>query len=223
MAKTNSKNTGGRPTHFTKQQVSNVIDEMLAQGHPIERIDGKQVRALLLAKYDVTPGIREESVGKAVKSILAERDETERRTLLKALPVTVEPAVDDVLVRVRKDLMLLIARENATCMTAADKECEVLRADKFNANWRITELETRAEEQARELAALVTERDDLVAELAKARQDAREAQAELERLGSEASYFDRFIARLRNPEVSGDLRAAVVEIVAASATVPRAT
>lgn len=98
-----------------------------------------------------------------------------------------------------------------------------LRADKLNANWRITDLETRAEDQARELETLAAERDNLAAELAKAREEVRAAQAELERRGREASTFDRLLAELRNPAVRGDLRAAFAEIVAAPAEAPRAS
>lgn len=127
MAKTNSK-TPGRPTNFTAEQVSDVVAAMLAEGHPAHQINGNTVRPLLIARFDVTPGIREDAVEKVVKQILTVRTEVEHRTLLKARPSSVEPAVDGVLVRVKKELMLLVAQQHATCMTAADEECEELRA-----------------------------------------------------------------------------------------------
>lgn len=214
MAKTNSKNSGGRPPHFTPEQVSKVIDALLAEGHPADKIDGKKVREMLITKFDVSGGIREEAVARVVEQIIEDRAEAECRALLKALPASVGPQVDHVLSGVKKDLMLLVARENAVCVSAAEKECEELRADKRNANWRITELETSVEDQAGELAALGAERDALAADLALAREDLLKAQAELARRGRQASTADRLVAELRDPAVRGDLRAVLAELVA---------
>ena len=67
-------------------------------------------------------------------------DEDERRRLLQSLPDTSTPAVDAMIAAMRQELLLLIARQNDDCRSAADWDCEELRADKRNANWRIAEL-----------------------------------------------------------------------------------
>lgn len=220
MAKTSSKNAGGRPANFSPEQVSDAIDLMLAEGHPVHEINGNTVKAMLVARFGATPGIREEAVEKVATQILEMRKKEENRELLKALPASVEPAVDAVLANMKRDLMLLIARENAVCVEAADKECQTLRADKLNANWRIADLEARGQEQGKELKMLAAARDDLAAELAQTRDEVRAAQAEIERRGREATTVDRLLTELRDPAVRSDLRAALAELVAAPAEPP---
>ncbi|WP_209427652.1 hypothetical protein [Pararhodobacter sp. SW119] len=202
MTKTStSKKTGGRPPHYTLEQVSDVIGKLVAEGMAPEEINAATVKIRLCADHGVSDGIRDEALGQVVANLLEARAEDERRALLKSLPPSVAPAVDDVVASIKKELLLLVARQNATCMSAAEAECEALRAEKRIAYCRIATLEVKVREQGSDLATISTERDAALADLTAVREDLLAAQLELEHRGRDVSAVDKLITELRSPAV----------------------
>lgn len=213
MASHTPKNHGGRPAHYTLEQVSTAIERMLSAGCSTDEICAKTVKPHLTEYFGVSRGIRDDALERAVEQILKARTEAENRALLKALPDSVPSDVDTVLAQVRTEVMLLIAQQNAVCAGLAEKAVEELRADKRNANWRIAELETMIEDQAHEIETLAVDRDRVGAELESARDEVRRLQSELDAFDKDAIAVDRILAALRAPDVQSDLRAALAEIV----------
>ena len=209
------KRSVGRPSHYTPEQVSEVIGKLVAEGMQTDEIDAATVKVRLCADHGVSDGIRDEALGKVVASLLEAREEDERRVLLKSLPSSIVPAVDEVVTAMKKELLLLVGRQNAACVSAAEAECEELRADKRIAYCRIATLEAKVCQQSSELDALAVERDATLAELAAVREDLLAAQSELELRGRDISAVDRLLAELRNPAIREDVRTVIKEIVCA--------
>ena len=221
MAQTaETRSAGGRPKTYTPCQVRAVIGALVAEGSTIEQITAKMVKARLCADHGISQGIREDSLAALVAQIREENAEDERRRLLKALPESVTPVVEDMVASVRQELLLLVARQNDVCRTAAERECEDLRADKRNANWRIAELEAEIARKDEAFLQLERERDAARSELADLREEHRLARGEIERLGRETGALDRLLSELRDPRVRTEIREAFSEIVTPQATAP---
>jgi hypothetical protein len=200
------KRSVGRPSHYTPELVSDVVGELVAEGMPADKIDAAAVKVRLCADHGVSNGIRDEALGRIVANLLEARAEDEQRALLKSLPPSVAPAIDDVVASIKKELLLLAARQNATCMSAAEAECEALRADKRIAYCRIATLEVMVQEQGSDLAAIATERDAALADLAAVRERLLSAQTKLERRGRDISAVDMLLTELRSPAVREEVR-----------------
>jgi septal ring factor EnvC (AmiA/AmiB activator) len=213
MASHTPNNRGGRPAHYTLEQVSTAIERLLSSGCSTDEICAKTVKPHLTEYFGVSRGIRDDALERAVEQILKARTEAEHRALLKALPDSVPSDVDTVLQHVRTEILLLIAQQNAVCEGLAEKAVDELRTDKRNAHWRIAELETKIEDQAHEIETLVADRDRVGAELESARDEVRRLKSELDGFEKDAIAVDRLLAALRAPDVQSDLRAALTEIV----------
>jgi hypothetical protein len=178
--KIESAHSGGRPKHYTPEQVWEVVEKMIKDGRVADEIDARSVKPLLCDLHGVSPGIREESLAPLVEHVLGERAKEEREALLKSLPGSVTHAVDEALGGLKLELLMLVGRQNAICLATANEECEVLRADKRNAQFRIAELEAAVEDQIAEMQRLEEERDAATAELHQAREELQAAQSRLE-------------------------------------------
>lgn len=155
---TGRKNPVGRPTSYDPKLVRAIIMEGMADGTPAAEIDVPFVKRILCEYHGVSGQIREDSLGKLIVALHKELAEEEWKRLMKGLPDAVVPAVDEVVAAMRQDLLLLVGRQNAACQATADQECEELRVDKRNANWRIAQLESALKEQGAELAAFARAR-----------------------------------------------------------------
>ncbi len=216
-----TRSAGGRPKTYAPSQVRAVIGALVAEGSTIEQITAKMVKARLCADHGISQGIREDSLAALVAQIHEETAEEERRRLLKALPETTTPVVDEVIASVRQDLLLLVARQNDVCRTAAERDCEDLRANKRNANWRIAELEAEIARKDEAVSELERERDAARSELADLREEHRLARSEIERLGRETGALDRLFTELRDLSVMSEIRAALSGIVTTDSKAPQ--
>jgi hypothetical protein len=211
--KVEGASAGGRPKLYTTEQVWNVVDQMIKSGRSVEEINARSVKPLLCDLHGVSPGIREESLATVVDHVLGERAKGEREALLKALPGPVTDAVDQALATLKQELLILVGRQNATCLATANEECEVLRADKRNAQFRIAELEASIQDQAAVMQRLEEERDTATAELDEAREELQAALSKLEIQSREAATVERLLTELRDPAIRNDIRTVLVEIV----------
>lgn len=190
-----------------------VVDKMIKDGVSVDAINARSVKPLLCDLFGVSPGIREDSLATVVEHVLAERAKGEREALLKALPEAVASAIDDAVAALKLDLLVLVGHQNASCRAIATEECEVLRADKRNAQFRILELEATVQDQAAEMQRLEEERDAVKADLDHARQELDATRSKLESNVDEATAVDRLLTELRSPAVQSDIRALLTEIV----------
>ena len=216
------KNLGGRPTSYSPELVHAIISQSMRGGMPLAKIDTAFVKQQMCEHHGVSDQIRLESLKNLVEPILEEFAEEERQGLLRDLPEGVDLAVDEAVVSAGRELLLIVARQNAACKAAADRGCEEIRADKRNAVLRLMEVEAALKAQQDENRKLAKERDQATAKLAAAQVHLSAAQAEVERLGRDSGTVDRLPTELRNPAVREDIRAALKEIVTAPEAEPPA-
>ncbi len=223
VQKTVKKTENGRPKSYSPELVHAIMAQSIDEGIPIADIRADLVKTKMCEDHGVSDTIRQESLEKLVDAMRAEFIEEEHKTLLKGVPGAVVATVEEAVAAAGRELLLIVARENAACKVAADLECEVLRQDKRNANWRISELETALENQAGATQQLERDWNAAVTQLADAHQQLRAIQAEIERVRQETGPVDRLLAELRNPAVQDDIRAALAEIVTTLRPVPEAS
>lgn len=211
--KIESENSGGRPKNYTLEQVWDVVEKMIKSGCSVDEINARSVKPLLREIYGVSHGIRVDALASDVELVLGEHAKEEREALLKSLPGPVTQAVDESLGALKLELLMLVGRQNAACLAAANEECEVLRADKRNAQFRIADLEATVEDQTSEIQRLEEERDAAMAELDQVREELQAALSRVEMHAREATTVDRLLTELRDPAVRNDVRAVLAEIV----------
>lgn len=212
--RTQNTNLGGRPKSYVPDLVHKIVLEFIEDGVSVSEIDGAMVKNQLCEHHGVSKQIRPEPLQELVEAILAEISDEERQSLLASLPEGIASAIDDAMATAGRELLLLVARQNTACKSAADAECEVLRADKRNANWRIAKLESELKERSLELSNLEQERDAALAHAEKLAEERDAALNELDRLGRDTSTVDRLLTELRDPAIRGEIRAAIAEIAA---------
>lgn len=208
-----TKNTGGRPTQYNVDQIREVILSLLAEGLSTDQIDARSVKLKLCSLFDVSSGINEQSLQTHVTHVLAELAEDEQRDLLKSLPRSVEPAVDEMMAGLKKSLLLLVGQQNNICQKAAAVEAEELRQDKKNANWRIAELEAQVIELRDSIASLQQKGITLVEQLNEAKKNLGLAEAELTSKAQSSSTVDLLLAELREPSVRDAISNSLRELV----------
>lgn len=207
-------NLGGRPKSYSPDLVRGIVLKFIEDGATPADIDAAKVKGQLCELHGVSKQIRPEPLQELVEVTLAEIAEDERRSLLTALPGSVSAAVDDAMAAAGRELLLLVARQNAACKSAADTECEVLRADKRNAIWRAAQLEADLQERARTLADVEQELEAALRREAEIVVQRDAALREIDRLGRETSTVERLLTELRNPAIRDDIRATLAEITA---------
>ena len=209
-------NLGGRPKSYSPDLVRNIVLEFIEGGATPAHIDAARVKAQLCEHHGVSKQIRPEPLQELVEATITEISEEERRSLLTSLPDHVSLAVDDAMAAVGRELMLLVARHNAACKNAADAECEVLRADKRNANWRVAQLEADLQERAAQLSAVEQERDEALARVDELIEERNAALQETEQREREIGAVDRLLTEVRDPANQDVIRALQAEVVAQS-------
>ena len=208
-----TKNTGGRPTQYTVDQIREAIRSLLGEGLSTEQIDAKCVKLKLCSLFDVSTGINEQSLQTHVTHVLAELAEDEQRALLKSLPAAVVPAVDEMMADLKKRLLLLVGQQNSICQKAAAVEAEELRQDKKNANWRIAELEAEVADLRDSIASLQQKGISLATQLNEAKENLALAEAELTSKAQSSSTVDLLLAELREPSVRDAISNSLRELV----------
>lgn len=208
-----TRNTGGRPTQYSVDQIREVILSLLAEGLSTDQIDAKSVKLKLCSLFDVSSGINEQSLQTHVTHVPAELAEDEQRDLLKSLHRSVEPAIDEVMAGLKKSLLLLVGQQNSICQKAAVVEAEELRQDKKNANWRIAELEAQVIELRDSIASLQQKGITLVEQLNEAKKNLGLAEAELTSKAQSSSTVDLLLAELREPSVRDAISNSLRELV----------
>lgn len=213
---TTKKSRGGRPAQYTLEQIHTVLVALLADGLLPEEIDAKLVKSKLCSYFDVSPGINEQSLLAHVLQVLADISGERERSILAALPKSVDPAVDEMLAELKRHLLLLVGQENAVCQQEATREVEVLRLDKRNANWRISELETKVTDLVARNTELQAKFDAMQADLATAGQTQMKLETELSRKTQSVTMTDQFLAELREPGFRDAILKTIREITSAA-------
>ncbi|WP_026758886.1 hypothetical protein [Sediminimonas qiaohouensis] len=95
----------------------------------------------------------------------------------------------------------------------AQEECEELRSDKTNANWRIKELEQKVQDQARQIADMSDLSEQKHAENAALQSDMAELRTELERLQRVTNPVDQILSELKKSEARDEIRSVISEII----------
>lgn len=218
--KTNAET--GRPKQYDESMLRSVISEMLANGTSAADIHEKSVKPILCEKHDVSETINTGSLTKHVATVLDAVVAEQNEALLAGLPTHVAPAMDDLLVRLKQDLLLMVARQNETCQQEAERECKILRQDKANANWRIAELESDAGRLEEQVANLEKAQTYLEAELAAAHATVTTLRSELAQRGPETRTVGMLIAEVRgDPAARKELQEFFSQIVADRGEQPR--
>ena len=212
---TTRKSRGGRPAQYNLEQIHTVLVALLADGLLPEEIDAKLVKSKLCSYFDVSPGINEQSLHAHVLQVLADISGEQERSILAALPKSVDPAVDEMLAELKRHLLLLVGQENAVCQHEATREVEVLRLDKRNANWRISELETKVTDLVARNSELQAKFDALQADLATAGQTQMKLETELSRRTQSVTMIDQFLNELREPGFRDAILKTIREITSA--------
>lgn len=212
---TTKKSRGGRPAQYNLEQIHTVLIALLADGLLPEEIDAKLVKSKLCSYFDVSPGINEQSLHAHVLQVLADISGEQERSILAALPKSVGPAVDEMLAELKRHLLLLVGQENAVCQQEATREVEVLRLDKRNANWRISELETKVTDLVARNTELQAKFDALQADLATAGQTQMKLETELSRKTQSVTMIDQFLNELREPGFRDAILKTIREITSA--------
>ena len=212
---TTKKSRGGRPAQYNLEQIHTVSIALLADWLLPEEIDAKLVKSKLCSYFDVSPGINEQSLHAHVLQVLADISGEQERSILAALPKSVGPAVDEMLAELKRHLLLLVGQENAVCQQEATREVEVLRLDKRNANWRISELETKVTDLVARNTELQAKFDALQADLATAGQTQMKLETELSRKTQSVTMIDQFLNELREPGFRDAILKTIREITSA--------
>jgi hypothetical protein len=205
-------NQGGRPKSYAPDLVRKIVLEFIEAGVAPSEIDSAMVKDNLCKHHGVSKQIRPEPLQELVEAILTEIAEEEARALLDSLPEGVAASVDAAMVAAGRELRLVVARQNAACKKAADAECEILRSDKRNANWRIKELEALLKERERDLSRLETERDTAMARADEVTAERDVALEEVAKLRHATGTVDRLVAELRDPTNWDGIRNALAAI-----------
>lgn len=213
-SKQRKDSAGGRPLSYDPNLVHEIIYYGLANDIPAADLDASYVKERLLSKHGVKVTIRPEALKSLVEEAHAEIKEAKNIVLLKSLPDGVAAMVQKAIAVVGQELLLLVARQHASSQAMADATCQEMRADKRNAQYRITELEGELADERQTRNTLKKERDGLVEKLANVQEELRIALADMERLSAEPSSVDRLLAELRNPKVRNDIRATLSDIIA---------
>ena len=126
---------------------------------------------------------------------------------------TVGASVESVVGAMTRELQLLVGRQNAVCLAQAQEECEVLRRDKTNANWRIKELERQVQDQAREIADMAYLSEQKHAENAALQSDMAQLRTEFERLQRAENPVEKLLSELKKSEARDEIRSVISEIM----------
>ena len=148
------KDTGGTPPHYNLEQVYDAIHSLLEDGRTHEEIDAATVKTVLCEQYGITNEIDVRSLQGTVYDVLDSIAEEEEGELIGLLPQATLSSIDSIFCSMKLELQLLVARQYADCVAKAYKECDELRRDNTNANWRIKELETKIHDQARQIQGI---------------------------------------------------------------------
>lgn len=212
-SKHTKSSNGGRPHSYDPALVHNIITKGLAEGMSLTDLSLGYVKEKLRKEHGVTDTIRKEALETLIEAAHTEITETKNQALLAALPNEISAAVSSAMAATEREFMLVVARQHSTSQAMADRKCEELRTDKRNAQYRVIELESELAEEKAARKEIAEERESLLEELAKVREDLRIARTDMERINSEPAGVDRLLAELRNPKIRDDIRATLSEII----------
>jgi len=214
MTKKQTNAETGRPKHYDEEMLRSVISEMLENGISADKINEKCVKPILCEKHGVSETINTGSLTKHVTTVLEAVVAEQNKALLVELPSEVAPAMSDMLTQMKQDMLLMIARQNDFCQREAERECKILRQDKVNANWRISELEGNACQLEDQIEKLQTTQIKRQEELADAHATISSLRSELAKRGPETRTVNMLIDEMRDPAARKELQAFLSEIVA---------
>ena len=212
---TDKKNTGGRPPRYSLEQVHAAITGLINRGTPREDIDAAAVKIVLCEQYGITKGIDARSLEGPVDHVLSSIAEEEENRLIQVLPETARASIESVVGSMTRELQLLVARQNAVCFAKAQEECEELRRDKTNANWRIKELETQVHDQAQQIADLSDLNEKKQAENEKLQSDVTDLRNEIELLRKARNPVDQLLSELKRSDARDEIRSVISDIMSA--------
>lgn len=212
MTKKKPNATTGRPKQYDEDMLRSIISELREAGVSDADIDDKTVKPLLCEKHGVSESVNTGSLSKHVETVLRAVLEEERQALLSSLPVAVSTDVDSVVSRMKQDILLTVARQNTVCQREAETECEVLRQDKANANWRIAELEAEAARLEAQIAELEDANAAREKDLSSAREEIAALQAKLCEQGDETKAVSFLLGKLRDPDIRRDICSVLTEV-----------
>ncbi|KRS18959.1 hypothetical protein [Roseovarius indicus] len=210
---TDKKNTGGRPPRYNLEQVHAAITSLINGGTPRDEIDAAAVKTVLCEQLGISKGIDTRSLESPVDHVLSSIAEEEEGRLIGALPEKARTSIESIVGAMTRELQLLVAQQNAVCLAKAQEECEELRRDKTNANWRIKELETKIHDQARQIEEISDLSERKQAENAVLQSDMAELRNEIEHLRSAGNSVDRLLSELKKSEARDEIRSVISEIM----------
>ena len=148
-----------------------------------------------------------------VDHVLSSIAEEEEGRLIGALPEKARASVESIVGAMTRELQLLVAQQNAVCLAKAQEECEELRRDKTNANWRIKELETKVRDQSQQIEEISDLSEKKQAENAVLQSDMAELRNEIEHLRRAGNPVDRLLSELKKSEARDEIRSVISEIM----------
>jgi len=210
---TDKKNTGGRPPRYNLEQVHAAIIRLINGGTPRDEIDAAAVKTVLCEQLGISKGIDIRSLESPVDHVLASLAEEEEGRLIGALPEKARASVESIVGAMTRELQLLVAQQNAVCLAKAQEECEELRRDKTNANWRIKELETKVRDQSQQIEEISDLSERKQAENAVLQSDMAELRNEIEHLRRAVNPVDQLLSELKKSEARDEIRSVISEIM----------
>lgn len=210
---TDKKNTGGSPPRYNLEQVHAAITSLINSGTPRDEIDAAAVKTLLCEQYGITKGIDVRSLAGIVDDVLASIADEEEYFLIGILPEAAHSSVDWIVGDMKLELKLLVARQYADCVAKAQEECEELRRDKTNANWRIKELKTQIHDQAQQIETILELSEKKQAENAMLQSEMADLRDEIDRLKSANNLVDQLLSELKKSEARDKIRSVISEIM----------
>ncbi len=212
MTQSKKINHGGRPTAYSIDQVRAVFAKSIDGGESVEKIEAKNVKAMLVSSFGVSNGIDVRSLETMVDHVRTEIIDLERKALIKSLPKSVTHIVQSMTEDLGQELLLLFAKTRNNFQAEANQECEELRRDKANANWRIAELEGHLERKSNEVEVIGNKLEVALAEIIVVQQERDAALSALDDHQKAAGPVEQLIAHLQDPSVRSDIRGVLAEI-----------
>lgn len=210
---TEKKNAGGRPKSYHIEQVRAVVISLMASGTPRDEINAAAVKRLLCADHGVSGGINAKCLEDPVAHVLDSIAEEEERRLIAALPDSAGVMLDNAVAAMKSTMMLALAKENSRLQSKAGEECERLRCDKDNANWRLQALERDYEAQGNKIESLSNERDEAYAAVEELKAEVAILRTELAQKERERLSMGQLLAELQAPGNRDQIRNLLTEIL----------
>lgn len=193
------KKPGGRPLSYAPELVYAVVEQMLLNGMPAERIDAALVKDDLCRIHGVKSSIRLDSLQRLVDTVIAELQASQNHALVASLPEAVSASIDHFMTGARDVFATMVAEQYEKCRAEAQRECEELKSDRRSTQYHIAELEAENARLQEENQRLAEERDHCAADAASLREQLKDDKVELARLRGATDLAQILMQQLQGP------------------------